>query len=175
MEAEPSSSGEPSSSPPEAPNPDGLTEDQQTRLRQYRMWVTLGMMVLCNAIFLGGMWISGVKIDKLIRFPDVFNAAQDICLRFTWHQVEGDQQPVRLCAEWINLADPTGETHTFQKDTEVIKGGDGRLYYEYGSRVDYRVVVFGASVVAIIVFGIVLKRFLIRRYRIRLQQESSSF
>jgi hypothetical protein len=37
------------------------------------------------------------------------------------------------------------------------------------------VVVFGASVVAIIVFGIVLKRFLIRRYRIRLQQESSSF
>jgi hypothetical protein len=139
------------------------------------MWVTLGMMVLCNAIFLGGMWISGVKIDKLIRFPDVFNAAQDICLRFTWHQVEGDQQPVRLCAEWINLADPTGETHTFQKDTEVIKGGDGRLYYEYGSRVDYRVVVFGASVVAIIVFGIVLKRFLIRRYRIRLQQESSSF
>ena len=102
------------------------------------MWVTLGMMVLCNAIFLGGdVDQRGQNRQAEDRFPDVFNAAQDICLRFTWHQVEGDQQLVRLCAEWIDLADPTGETHTFQKDTEVIKGGDGRLYYEYGSRVDY--------------------------------------
>lgn len=173
MEARPSSSGEPPGFLHRSASQHALTDDQQERLRRYGGWVTLGMMVLCNAIFLGGMWISGTKIDKLIRFPDVFNPIQDVCLRFTWHQVEGDQQPVRLCSEWINLSDPSGETHTFQKEIEVVKGGDGKLYFDYGSRVDYRVVVFGASVAAIIVFGIVLKRFLIRRYRMRLQQESS--
>lgn len=174
MEAKSSSSGEPSGSPAEAANQVALTDEQQQRLRRYHVWVTLGMMVLCNVIFLGGMWISGTRIEKLVRFPDVFNPIQDVCLRFTWRQVEGDQQPVRLCSEWINLSDPSGETHTFQKETEVVKGGDGKLYFDYGSRVDYRIAVFGISVIAIIVFGIVLKRFLIRRYRMRLKQETSS-
>jgi hypothetical protein len=88
--------------------------------------------------------------------------------------VEGDDQPVRLCSEWILLSDPSGETHTLQKDTEVVKGGDGKLYFDYGAQVDYRVFAFGAFVIAIIIFGIWLKRYLIRRYRLQLEQQRSS-
>ena len=153
---------------------DALTDEQHAQVRRYGMWVTLGMMVLCNVIFLGGMWLSGVKFEQLIRIPDIFNPRQDICLRFTWHHVEGDDQPVRLCSEWILLSDPSGETHTLQKETEVVKGGDGKLYFEYGAQVDYRVFMFAAFVVAIIIFGIWLKRYLIRRYRKQLQQHTSS-
>jgi hypothetical protein len=157
-----------------AVDPDALTDEQQRLLRRYGVWVTLGMMVLCNVIFLGGLWLTGVKLEQLIRIPDVFNPRQDVCLRFTWHQVEGDPEPVRLCSEWIILSDPTGETHAIQKDTEVVKGGDGKLYFNYGARVDYRVFVFGVFVVAIILFGLWLKGYLIRRYRMRLQQQTSS-
>jgi hypothetical protein len=153
---------------------DTITNEQQQLLRRYGLWVTIGMMVLCNAIFLGGMWLTGIRFEQLVRIPDIFNPLQDICLRFTWHQVEGDDQPVRLCSEWILLSDPSGETHTLQKETEVVKGGDGRLYFDYGTQVDYRVFVFGAFVIAIIIFGIWLKRYLIRRYRMHLQQHTSS-
>ena len=153
---------------------DTITNEQQQLLRRYGLWVTIGMMVLCNAIFLGGMWLTGIRFEQLVRIPDIFNPLQDICLRFTWHQVEGDDQPVRLCSEWILLSDPSGETHTLQKETEVVKGGDGRLYFDYGAQVDYRVFVFGAFVIAIIIFGIWLKRYLIRRYRMHLQQHTSS-
>ncbi|MBA2252796.1 MAG: hypothetical protein H0W13_08850, partial [Nitrospirales bacterium] len=55
-----------------------------------------------------------------------------------------------------------------------VKGGDGKLYFNYGARVDYRVFVFGGFVVAIIMFGIWLKRYLIRRYRMHLEQQTSS-
>jgi hypothetical protein len=153
---------------------DTITNEQQAQVRRYGLWVTIGMMVLCNAIFLGGMWLTGIRLEQLIRIPDIFNPLQDICLRFTWHQVEGDDQPVRLCSEWILLSDPSGETHTLQKETEVVKGGDGRLYFDYGAQVDYRVFLFGAFVIAIIIFGIWLKRYLIRRYRMHLQQHTSS-
>lgn len=153
---------------------DALTDDQEAQVRRYGVWVSVGMMVLCNVIFLGGMWLSGVKFEQLIRIPDVFNPRQDICLRFTWHRVQGDHDPVRLCSEWIILADPSGETHTFQKDTEVVKGGDGKLYFNYGARVDYRLFAFGGFVVAIIVFGLWWKRTLIRRYRRRMQQQTPS-
>jgi hypothetical protein len=153
---------------------DTITNEQQAKVRRYGLWVTIGMMVLCNAIFLGGMWLTGIRLEQLIRIPDIFNPLQDICLRFTWHQVEGDDQPVRLCSEWILLSDSSGETHTLQKETEVVKGGDGRLYFDYGAQVDYRVFLFGAFVFAIIIFGIWLKRYLIRRYRMHLQQHTSS-
>lgn len=138
------------------------------RLRRYRLLVTLAMIVLCNAIFLFGVWASGMNLDALIRNPEVFNPVQDICLRFKWQQVEGEEQPVRLCSEWIMLSDPSGNTHTLQKETKVVKGADGRLYFSYGERVDYRLFVFGAFVVAVMAFGVLLRRYLINRYRMRL-------
>jgi hypothetical protein len=149
-----------------------LTEEQGRRLRRYSLLVTITMMILCNAIFLFGLWATGANLDKLIKIPERFNPLNDICLRFIWRPVAGEEQPVRLCSEWIMLSDPTGETHTIQKETEVVKGGDGRLYFDYGTLVDYRLFVFAAFVGMIIALGIWGKRTLIRRYRTSLEREN---
>ena len=150
-----------------------LTDAQVRRLRRYSSLVTIVMMVLCNAVFLFGIWATGANLEKLVRIPEKFNPLQDVCLRFTWRPVPGEEQPVRLCSEWIMLSDPTGQTHAIQKETEVLKGGDGRLYFEYGALVDYRLFVFLAFVGMIIALGLWCKRYLIRRYRRSLEQETS--
>ena len=150
----------------------GREEQNQRSLRRYTYAVTAAMIVLCNAIFLLGLWGSGVNLDSLIRIPDPFNPTKDICLRLNWHRVAGLDEPIQLCAEWINLSDPSGETHKFQKDTHVMQGADGKLYFDHGARVDYRLLLFGAFVVAVIVLGISLKRRLIAHYRDRLGMPS---
>jgi hypothetical protein len=141
---------------------------KRERLRRYSYVVTAAMIVLCNGVFLLGLWGSGVKLDSLIRIPDPFNPMKDVCLRLSWHRVAGLEEPIRLCSEWINLSDPSGETHKFQKETQVVQGADGKLYFDHGARVDYRFFLFGSFVVVVIVLGISLKRYLIARYRERL-------
>jgi len=108
-------------------------------------------------------------IDRLIRFPEIFNPTQDVCLRLTWHKVAGLEEPVRLCSEWIQLSDPSGETHRFQQETKVVQGADGKLYFDHGVRVDYRLFLFVVFVAAVIASGIILKRRLIVRYRLHLE------
>jgi hypothetical protein len=159
-------------SPEEEPSVQRVGEHQKAeRLRRYSVRVTIAMIILCNAVFLLGIWASGVNLDGLVKTPDLFNPVQDICLRLSWHKVSGDDQPVRLCAEWINLSDPSGNTHSFQKETEVVKGGDGKLYFNHGQQVDYRLFVFGGFVVAIFSLGVVVRRHLIRRYQTGLETE----
>lgn len=143
-------------------------ELQADRVRRYSYRVTVGLIVLCNAVLLLGVWASGVDLEELFATPDRFNPAKDICLRLSWHKVDGLARPVQLCYEWINLSDPSGETHKFQPGTQVVKGADGKLYYDDGVRMDYRVFVLGAFVAAVVALGIVLKRYLIGRYRGRL-------
>ncbi|MBD0316494.1 MAG: hypothetical protein ICV75_07365 [Nitrospiraceae bacterium] len=152
---------------------EGISETAETgrqdrRLRRYSLIVTVGMIVLCNAIFLLGIWGSGVNLDDLIRIPDLFNPMKDICVRLKWQKIEGDNERVQLCSEWINLSDPSGNTHSLHKETEVFKGGNGKLYFNHGVQVDYRLFLFLAFVVAVFVFGFMLRRYLIRRYRMRL-------
>ena len=146
----------------------GAMDQRDARLRRVSVSVTVAMIVLCNAVFLLGVRWSGVNLDELIRTPDLFNPLQDICLRLGWHKVEGDDHPIRLCAEWINLSDPSGNTHSFQKDTAVMKGGDGKLYFNHGVQVDYRLFAFGGFAAAVFTCGFMLRRYLIRRYRMRL-------
>jgi hypothetical protein len=146
-------------------------EEKTRRLRRYAYGVTAAMIVLCNAIFLLGVWGSGVNLETLVRMPDVFDPAKDVCLRLSWHRVPGVEDPVRLCNEWINLSDPSGQTHQFQKDTKIVQGADGRLYFEHGTRVDYRLFLLGAFIAAVIALGLLLKRYLITRYRLRLETQ----
>jgi hypothetical protein len=158
---------------PQEPRAPGLPEEQKRKLRRYTCVVSTLMVVLCNAVFLFGLWGSGVNLDTLVRTPDLFDPTKDVCLRLTWHKVDGAQEPVRLCNEWINLSDPSGQTHTFQKDTKVVQGADGKLYFDHPARVDYQVFALGAFVVAVIASGLLLKRYLIARYRLRLEASSN--
>jgi hypothetical protein len=141
---------------------------RQRRLRRYSVLVTLALIIVCNAVILLGVWTSGVNLDGLLRAADRFDPGRDECLRYNWRKVSGVQQPVRLCYEWINLSDPSGNTHTLQADTDIVLGADGKLHYAQGERVDARLFLLLAFIGAVLAAGMAASKFLIGRYRTRL-------
>ena len=148
------------------------TSDAELRkalVRRFATVVSLVMMILCNAIVLVGLWASGINLDELATTPDVFNSKQDICLRLGWQSVTGAAEPVRLCSEWINLSDPSGETHQIQREIKLRHGSDGQYYVDRGTHADYRLLILVLFVVAVIAFGLVVKWYLVSRYRLRLE------
>jgi hypothetical protein len=142
---------------------------RNAKVRRYSTGVTVAMIVLCNAVFLAGIWASGINLDELVRTPDLFNPKSDVCLRLTWQRLTGAQDPVQLCSEWINLTDPTGKAHSLDKETRVRQGADGRYYLDPGIRADYRLMGYVAFVGMVIVFGMLARRYLVNRYRGQLE------
>ena len=142
---------------------------RQRRVRRFSVLVTLALILLCNAVILLGIQVSGINLDTLFQAPDHFSPSRDVCLRYNWHKVSGVQQPVRLCYEWINFSDPTGNTHTFQDDVDVVLGTDGKLHYAQGEQVDSRLFLLLAFAGAMLAAGMALSKFLIARYRVRLE------
>jgi hypothetical protein len=152
-----------------------LSDDQRRagKVRRFTFGVSLAMMIFCNAIVLVGLWASGMNLDELATTPDVFNSKQDICLRLGWRSVTGAAEPVRLCSEWINLSDPSGKTHQIQREIKLRQGPDGQYYVDRGIHADYRLLISVLFVVAVIAFGLVVKWYLVSRYRLRLESTAS--
>ncbi len=148
-----------------------VADEGGRRLRRYTYLITIAVFLACNAVVFGGLWMSGVNLETLYRTPDVFDPGKDICLRQSWHKVRGMAQPIQLCYEWINTSDPSGLTHTFQPDTAVVKGADGRLYFDYGPRVDYRLFLVVVFVVGVLAASIKIQRAMIDHFRSRLDEE----
>ncbi|HEY5626759.1 MAG TPA: hypothetical protein VIR79_02330 [Nitrospira sp.] len=138
------------------------------KVRRYAMWVTVGMIVLCNLLLLLGVRVSGVNLDELMNAPDLFDSKHDICLRLTWERVTGAAEPVRLCSEWINLADPSGQSHLLSKDVTVRQGPDGQYYIDQGVQADFRLLGLALFVVAVLLFGMWARQMLVSRYRVQL-------
>ncbi len=158
---------------PAVEGPTAATSEESARharIRRFTVGVTLVLIVLCNAVLLVGIRLSGVNLDELVKTPDLFNPKSDICLRLTWQRLPGASDPVRLCSEWINLSDPSGKPHTLDKDTRVKQGADGRYYIDPGVQADYRLVGFVAFVGGVIVSGMVVRRYLVARYRLQLER-----
>lgn len=59
------------------------------KIRRFSLGVSLALMVLCNAILLLGLRLSGINLDDLVKTPELFNAKQDVCLRLTWQSPPG--------------------------------------------------------------------------------------
>jgi hypothetical protein len=136
-----------------------------TKVRRFAMLVTVGLIIFCNIVLLGGVWISGVNLDDLMKTPDLFNSTKDICLRLTWQQVAGATEPVRLCSEWINLADPSGQSHRLSKDITIRQGPDGQYYFDQGVQADFRLLGLALFVATMLAFGMWMRRVLVSRYR----------
>jgi hypothetical protein len=143
---------------------------RNARVRRFTSGVTVVLIVVCNAVFLVGMRVSGVNLDELVKTPDVFNPQSDICLRLTWQRLAGAPDPVRLCSEWINLSDSTGTPHHLDKNTKVKPGPDGRYYVDRAVQADYRLLGFVGFVAAVIVSGMLIRRYLVSRYRLQLER-----
>jgi hypothetical protein len=139
------------------------------KVRRFTIGVSLALILFCNAIVLIGLWASGINLDELAAPPDVFNSKQDICLRFGWKTVTGGVEPVRLCTEWINLSDKSGKTHQIQPEITLRYGPDGQYYMDRGVQADYRLLFLVLILVAVIAFGLVVKWYLVGRYRLHLE------
>lgn len=145
-------------------------ERQRARkVRRFSIVVSVVLMILCNAVLLGGLRVSGINLDDLVKTPDLFNAKQDVCLRLSWQSLAGASEPIRLCSEWINLSDPSGKTHVLQKDTKLKQGPDGHYYVDRGIQADYRLLMLVLFVAVVILGGVVAKWFLVSRYRLHLE------
>ena len=139
------------------------------KIRRFSLAVSLGLIVCCNAILFVGLKLSGINLDDVVKTPDLFNAQQDVCLRLSWQSVSGENEPVQLCSEWLNLSDPSGTPHYLQPDTKLKKGLDGHYYVDQGVQADYRLLVLMLFVAIIIMGGVRAKWFLVSRYRLRLE------
>ncbi len=155
---------------PDSPASEAVAVDEgrRTKLQRYS-WVVTGLLSLTGgAVVALTVWGTGIKVNQLVRLPEIFNPSSDVCLRFGWHDVKGAAEPVRLCNEWIQLSDPTGEPHRLQQETHVVQGADGKLYFDHGTRMGYQAFGLGAWVMVIMAGGVAMKRRLIARYRLRL-------
>jgi hypothetical protein len=143
-------------------------EERAAKVRRFSRLVTAGLIVLCNVTLLSGLWASGVNLDELVSTPDVFNAKEDVCLRLSWERVTGAADPVRLCSEWIKLADPSGQPHHVTKDLAVRRGADGRYYVDPGVRSDFRLLGLALFVAVVLMLAMWIRRYLVNRYRLQL-------
>ena len=152
-----------------------LSDDHRrtSKVRRFTVGVSILLMVLCNAILLVGVRFSGVNLDELVKTPDLFNDRQDVCLRLSWQSMAGASEPIRLCSEWINLADPTGRTHHIQQDTKLKQGPDGHYYVDRSIQADYRLLMLVLFVIAVIVCGLAAKWYLVSRYRLHLEMAAA--
>jgi hypothetical protein len=145
-----------------------VDETHAGKVRRFATMVTAGLIVFCNVILLLGVWVSGVNLDELVNTPDLFNAKEDVCLRLTWERVSGASDPVRLCSEWIKLADSSGKPHHLPKDIAVRQGADGQYYFDRGIRADFRLLGLALFVGAVLLLGMWARRYLVSRYRVQL-------
>ena len=145
-----------------------LPDDLTARVRRYAVLMTLGFILAGNALFLLALWASGLDLDRVFAERELFDPANDICLRMAWYRPQGEADPVRLCKEWINLKDSSGQVHKFEKDLPITKGSDGKFYIHPPNAGDGRIIALLIFVIAIIAAGMWGQRHLIRRYRARL-------
>lgn len=140
-----------------------------SKIRRFSLAVSLVLMVCCNAILLVGLKLSGINLDDLVKTPDLFNATQDVCLRLSWQSLPGANEPVQLCSEWLNLADPSGQPHALSPDSKVKQAPDGHYYFDQGIQADYRLLMLMLFVAVIIAGGVKAQWFLVSRYRLYLE------
>ena len=145
-----------------------LEEKRAAKIRRFSSVVTVGLIVLCNVLLGFGVWVSGVNLDELVKTPDLFDAKEDVCLRLSWERVTGAPDPVRLCSEWIKLADPSGKPHQLAKDIAVRRGPDGQYYVDRGVQSDFRLLALALFVGMVLLFGIWVRRYLVSRYRVQI-------
>jgi hypothetical protein len=158
--------------PPDALQPD-TDEKRAAKVRRFSRVVTAALIVLCNLVLLFGVWVTGINLDELVTPPDLFNAKEDVCLRLTWERVTGAPDPVRLCSEWIQLADPSGQPHHLAKDLAVRRGADGQYYVDPGVRSDFRLLALALFVGGVLLLGMWARRYLVSRYRLQLDPAAS--
>jgi hypothetical protein len=147
--------------------PDHDDADRRLEFRIYRHRVMVGVIALCSVVFLGGLWALRIDLSKV--FPDsrVFSEG-DICLKNeTIETPTGDDERFKVCTEWIDLGDTSGNTHKMAvEDLEIRRKKDGGGFEAtLKHKVNYPLIVLIGFTVAVMFGGRRLQSVLIERYK----------
>jgi len=142
---------------------------QSTRLRWFARGVTILLIIICNALLLGGLWMSGVDLDIALSKPELYDPKNGYCVRVGFANVVGVNGPIQICTEWLDLSDPSGNTHHILEGIGLAMGAEGQLYYQAHQGKNFRLIALAMFVILVIGSGMWAKRYLISRYQLQLQ------
>ena len=131
--------------------------------------VTIGLILGCNALLLLGLWVSGVDLESTLAKPELYDPANGHCVGVQWTKVAGAEGLVKVCTEWIDFSDISGQTHFLAPGKALAMGADGNLYFPGQSTENYRLIALMIFAIVVVVSGMWVKRQLIAKYQIRLQ------
>ena len=140
----------------------------ESRFRWFSFWITLVLVIVCNALLLGGLWVSGLDLDFLLTNAELYDPANSHCVRVEWKKILGMDSPVQVCSEWLDTTDPTGQVHKLRRNEPLAMGSDGNLYYPNARKADHQLLGLLVFTAAVIFAGMWVKRFLINWYQLRL-------
>jgi len=139
----------------------------ESRIRWFRFVVTMVLIIVCNGLLLGGLWASGLDLDFVLTNSELYDPAISHCVGVTWTKVSGVSGPIRVCSEWLDTTDPTGQVHQLRKNEPLAMGSDGNLYYQNARKAQHQLLGLLAFTIVVIFSGMRLKRFLIKWYQLR--------
>lgn len=143
--------------------------EESRRVKRFTNIVTIGLMVGCNALLLLGLWVSGVDLETTLAKPELYDPANGHCIGVQWAKVAGADGLVKVCTEWIDFSDMSGQTHSLPPGRMLAMGADGNLYFSGQSGENYRLIALMIFAIVVMAFGIWIKRRLIANYHLRLQ------
>jgi hypothetical protein len=143
--------------------------EQTRKMRWFNRLVTGGLIVVCNGLLLAGLWVSGIDLEVALSKPELYDPQNGHCLRVAWSKVDGVEGLVKVCTEWLDFSDLSGQTHTLARDKPLAMGADGNLYFAGQTHENYRLIGLVVFAIVVMVTGMWIKRFLIGRYHSYLQ------
>lgn len=136
----------------------------------FRRGITLVLIVICNLMLLGALWVSGLDLDFVLTNAELYDPQGGHCVRVAWAEVSGTEGLVRVCSEWLDTTDPTGQVHSLRAGEPLAVDGEGNLYYENARKAEPRLLGLMIFVAAVIYLGTWSKRCLLTWYEARLQR-----
>ena len=139
------------------------------RLQRFTHVVTISLIIGCNGLLFLGLWVSGVDLESALAKPELYDPTNGHCVGVRWAKVAGADGLIKVCTEWIDFSDITGQTHSLTPGKPLAMGADGNLYFSGQSTENYRLIALMIFAIVVMAFGMWVKRQLIAQYQIRLQ------
>jgi hypothetical protein len=148
-----------------------LKENPETsrRVRRFTLVVTGALIIGCNALLLAGLWVSGVDLETALSKPELYDPANGHCVRVVWSKIAGTDGLVKVCTEWLDFSDISGETHVLPEGKTLAMGPDGNLYFSEHAADNYRLIALMIFAIVVMASGMWMKRVLIAKYHEHLQ------
>lgn len=152
----------------ERPEP-GESPEISRRVKRFTLVVTVALIFGCNAVLLTGLWASGLDLETMLAKPELFDPANGHCVRVAWVKVTGADGLVKVCTEWLDFSDISGETHALPEGKDLTMSPDGNLYFAGEAADNFRLIALMIFAIVVMASGMWIKRVLIARYHQHLQ------